>query len=267
MAEQKEREVKATEVAQLTQDQIAEILREKGWAVQYEGGVVEALRKLDLARSLCTDGYILTYREPNYSIFSTTPVHAMFRLLIPGDVSLRTAAYYLYYGDEPHGVEPLEECDFAEVFCLDVDEDLGEMPFSLVIEGDDGLDLVRSRGFWSCELYSISPGEYYIRRDLTDPDVDVEDYEDYEAHTENACYYRVPDKRLQQLLEIRLPLGLPGETGAAYREMQSIVAAMEEEDRELRLRATERMEMDRRVEKLREEWASAGKGANFTPEA
>lgn len=204
-----------TEIAKMTEDQIVEILRGKGWAVQDEDGVVEAAKDVDLTRTR-TDGYdsfrVYGWRSRPDVFFS--PTCAGLRL----NLSERTAVYYLYYGDPPTGVVPLQECDFEGAVEMDFEE-AGEMPLRCLIEGHGGLDLVRADGFWKCDLLSVFPGEHFIRKYLTGAP--------FEPSGADACYYRVPAEVAGRLRELRLPLGLPGDD--AHGRMASIVAALEEQ--------------------------------------
>lgn len=130
------------------------------------------------------------------------------------NVSERTAAYRLYHGDPQTDVAPLQECDFEGAVEMEFEE-AGEAPLRCLIEGG-GLELVRARGFWRCDLFDVSPGELFVRKDLSGG---------VGPRSADACYFRVPAKAAPRLLELRLPLGFPGED--AQSRMASVVATLE----------------------------------------
>lgn len=201
--ERSRREMKAKEMAKLPEYRSAEILEATGWSVQhYDDGLVEAWKNVDLSRSL-TDGYFDAYRF-SYPKVLHTPVNALFRL----DISIRTAGYFLAPPTFPTDDETLVECDFE--FAVDLEpEAVGEMPLNRLIESARvDLELVRAHEPWESDLYTVFPGEYFIRNDHSGC---------REPPYTWATYYRVPIEYAERLL------ALPEDD--ARDGMQSIVVA------------------------------------------
>lgn len=89
-----------TKIARMTEEQIAEFLRQKGWQVQEVDGVVEAAKDVNLTRTYGFDSFRAYGRTRSDALF--VPTYAGLRL----NLSERTAAYFLYHGDPPTGVVP-----------------------------------------------------------------------------------------------------------------------------------------------------------------
>ena len=208
------KESRMTEIAKMTEEQIVEILRKKGWDLRHEDGAIEAAKDVNLLLTR-TDGYdhFRVYGRTRSDVFFV-PTYAGLRL----NVSERTAACRLYRGDPPIDVAPLRECDFEGAVEMEFEE-AGEAPLRCLIEGG-GLELSRAHGFWRCDLFEVWPGELFIRKDLSGG---------VEPRGADACYFRVPAEAAPRLLELRLPLGFPGED--AQSRMASVVATLEEKTR------------------------------------